>query len=224
LETKQFDGLTKNNLIGDLLYAAALGYFVANDVNLKILNRVEPALSYRLPSFGTFSTSLDPIYSFGIPRQVKLSGIMVDIDAVVNSLWAKNNDATLTKTIGPQIGMMTSALEHRVPELFFTNEHNPGEAVSAVKALARAAAQGQRIYQVTAANVNGVLPVLNISAEVKEEIRESVAVGKAVTVSQNNITVGVGRGWDILFLIHRREAGLIGLVGGVMGENLLWHS
>jgi len=107
---------------------------------------VGPALSYRLPSFGTFSTSLDPVYSFGIPRQVKMSGIMVDMDAVVNSLWAKNNDATLTKTIGPQIGMMTSALEHRVPELFFTNEQNPGEAVSAVKALAIASAQGQRIY------------------------------------------------------------------------------
>jgi type III secretion system FlhB-like substrate exporter len=100
-----------------------------------------------------------------------MSGIMVDMDAVVNSLWAKNNDATLTKTIGQQIGMMTSALEHRIPELFFTNEQNPGEAVSAVKALARASAQGQRIYQVTSANVNSVLPALTISQEVKEEMR-----------------------------------------------------
>jgi len=62
-----FDGLTKDSLIGDLLYAAALGYFAANDVNSKILNRIGPALSYRSPSFGTFSTGLDPTYSFGIP-------------------------------------------------------------------------------------------------------------------------------------------------------------
>jgi hypothetical protein len=108
---------------------------------------------------------------------VKMSGIMVDMDAVVNSLWAKNNDATLTKTIGQQIGMMTSALEHRIPELFFTNEQNPGEAVSAVKALARASAQGQRIYQVTSANVNSVLPALTISQEVKEENRLAAGIG-----------------------------------------------
>jgi hypothetical protein len=56
LEAKQFEGLTKDSLIGDLLYAAALGYFAANDVNLKLLNRLGPALSYRLPSFGTCST------------------------------------------------------------------------------------------------------------------------------------------------------------------------
>jgi len=189
-------------------------------VNLKILNRVGPALSYRSPSFVTFSTSLDPIYSFGIPRQVKMSGIMVDMDAVVNSLWAKNNDANLTKTLGPQIGMMTSALEHRVPELFFTNEQNPGEAVSAVKALALASAQGQRIYRVTAANVNSVLPVLNISSEVKEEIRDSVAVGKTATVSQNNVTVGHWTGVGYIVSDPQTGSGAYRISGGSNGGSL----
>jgi len=217
LEAKQFEGLTKDGLIGDLLSAAALGYFAANDVNLKILNRVGPALSYRLPSFGTFSTSLDPIYSFGIPRQVNMSGILVDMDAVVNSLWAKNNDARLTKTLGQQLGVMTSALEHRVPELFFTKEQNSGEAVSAVKALALASAQGQRIYQVTATNVNSVLPMLNISSEVKEEIRDSVAVGKTVTVSQKNITVGGWTGVGYMVLDPLTGSGAYRISGGKNG-------
>ncbi|EDN66247.1 conserved hypothetical protein [Beggiatoa sp. PS] len=101
--------------------------------------------------------------------------------------------------------MMTSALEHRIPELLFTNEENPGEAVSAVKALALASAQGQRIYQVTSENANTVLPVLNISADVKEEIRASVAVGKVATVSQNNITVGSWTG--VGYIITDPETG-----------------
>jgi len=192
LEAQQFEGLTKDGLIGDMLYAGALSYFAANDVNLKMLNKGEQALAYRQPSCGTFSTNLNPIYSFGVPRQVEMSGIMVDMDAVAQSLWSKKNDVQIANTIGQQVGMMTSALEHRIPELLFTNEENPGEGVSAVKALAIASTEGQRIYQVTTENVNAVLPVLNISAEVKDEIRASIAVGKVATVSQNNITVG---GW-----------------------------
>ena len=68
-----------------------------------------------------------------------------------------------------------SALEHRIPELFFTNEQNPGEAVSAVKALALASAQGQKIYQITSANV-GVLDGLAIGTEVKNDIAAAVEV------------------------------------------------
>ncbi len=76
-----------------------------------MLNRVGQALAYRQPSFGTFSTSLEPVYSysFGIPRQVEMSGIMVDMDAVVQSLWAKNNDVQITRFIGQHVGMMVSA-------------------------------------------------------------------------------------------------------------------
>jgi hypothetical protein len=83
----------------------------------------------------------------------------------------------MANTISKQVGMMSSAWEHRIPEMLFTNAENPGEAVSAVKALAIASAEGQRIYQITQENVNTVLPVLNISADVKDEIRDSVAVG-----------------------------------------------
>ena len=98
----------------------------------------------------------------------------------------------MANAISQQIGMISSTLEHQIPKMLFTTEEHPGEAVSAVKALALASAQGQRIYQVTSENVNAVLPVLNISTDVKDEIRASVAVGKVAMVSQNNITVG---GW-----------------------------
>jgi hypothetical protein len=217
LEAQQFEGLTKDGIIGDMLYAGALSYFAANDVNLKMLNKGKQALAYRQPSFGTFSTSLDTVYSFGVPRQVEMSGIMVDMDAVAQSLWAKNNDVQIAKTIGSQVGMMTSALEHQIPEMLFTNEENPGEAVSAVKALAIASAEGQRIYQVTTENVNAVLPILNISSEVKDEIRDSVAVGKVATVSENNITVGGWTGVGYIIADPETGAGAYRISGGGNG-------
>ncbi len=217
LETQQFEGLTKDGIVGDMLYAGALSYFAANDVGLKVLNRAGQAISYRLPSFGTFSTSLNPIYSFGVPRQVEMSGIMVDMDAVANSLWAKNNDAQLTIATGQQIGMMTSAWEHKIPEMLFTSEENPGEAVSAVKALAIASAEGQRIYQVTKENVDVVLPVLNIDSKVKDEIRDSVTVGKVATVSQNTITVGSWTGMGYIIADSETGAGAYRISGGSDG-------
>ena len=220
LEAQQFEGLTKDGIIGDMLYAGALSYFAANDVNLKMLNKGKQALAYRQPSAGTFSTNLNPIYSFGVPRQVKMSGIMVDMDAVAQSLWTKNNDVQIANTIGQQVGMMTSAWEHRIPELLFTNDEHPGEAVSAVKALAIASAEGQRIYQVTQENVNAVLPVLNISTEVKDEIRASVAVGKKATVSQNNITVGSWRGVGYIIADPDTGAGAYRISGGSNGAEL----
>ena len=220
LETQQFEGLTKDDIIGDMLYAGALSYFAANDVNLKMLNKGDQALAYRQPSAGTFSTSLDPIYSFGVPRQVKMSGIRVDMDAVAQSLWSKNNDVQIANAIGQQVGMMTSAWEHRIPEMLFTNEEHPGEAVSAVKALAIASAEGQRIYQVTQENVNAVLPQLNVSLEVKNEIRASVAVGKEATVSQNNITVGSWTGVGYIIADPDTGAGAYRISGGSNGGYL----
>ncbi len=180
LENQNFAGLTKDSLIGDMLYAAALSYFSANDVNLNLLNKTGPVTAYRLPSFGTFSTHLQPVYRFGISQQVDMSGMLIDMDVVAQSLWANDNNLDISKAVGQQVGMMTSALEHQIPEQFFTNEENPGEVVSAVKALALAAQQGQKIYQITQANVSTALPQLNIEQSVKDEIAASVAVGKEV--------------------------------------------
>ncbi len=142
---------------------------------------------------------------------------MVDMDAVAQSLWTKNNDAQLAKTLVQEVGMMTSAWEHRIPEMLFTNDEHPGEAGTKVKALAIASAEGQRIYQVTSENVNAVLPVLNISTDVKDEIQASVAVGKVATVSQNNITVGSWTGVGYIIADAETGAGAYRISGGANG-------
>ncbi|MDD5277333.1 MAG: hypothetical protein PHR16_14790, partial [Methylovulum sp.] len=70
-----------------------------------------------------------------------------------------------------QVGLLSSALEHAVPEQMFVNAQNPGEAISAVKALQKANAQGQRIYHITPANQATALPNLHHDPLVMEEIR-----------------------------------------------------
>jgi hypothetical protein len=69
-------------------------------------------------------------------------------------------------------------MEHAVPEPMFVNDQTPGEAISAVKALQKANASGQRIYHLTLANQATALPNLHHNALVMEEIRNALAAGK----------------------------------------------
>jgi hypothetical protein len=70
---------------------------------------------------------------------------------------------------------------------------------------------------VTQENVNAVLPVLNISSEVKNEIRASVATSKVATVSQNNITVGSWTGVGYIIADPDTGAGAYRISGGSNG-------
>jgi hypothetical protein len=218
LKTKQFEGLTKDGVIGDMLYAGVLSYFAANDLNLKMINYSGKALGYRLPSFGTFSTSLKPSYFFGIPQRVKMAGIRVNIDFLNKTLWAIDNNREATIALTRQIGITASALEHRIPELLFTNKEHPGEAVSAVKALAIAAKEGQKIYTVTRENMASVLPVLNVRSDVKDDIRDAVAVGKVATISKNQITVGSWTGVGYIITDPKTGTGAYMISGGDNGS------
>jgi hypothetical protein len=210
----------QDGTLGGILHKAALLYFHALDANLKSVNRTKQAIGYRQPSFGTFSTNFTPQYRFGIPQRVSMSGILIDMDVVTQTLWTTNNDAQLNQVIGKQIGMMSSALEHKIPELFFTNQEYFGEAVSAVKALSIAGAEGQRIYTLTETNIDSILPLLNVGNEVKDDIRASVAVGKQVTVSPNPVNVGNWLGVGYIITAPETGAGAYRISGGDNGGSL----
>jgi len=137
---------------------------------------------------------------------------------VKSTLWATDNNRETTIALTRQLGMMASSLEHQVPESLFNNEENPGEAVSAVKALAIAAKEGQRIYTVTHENVDSVLPIINVRTDVKDDIRNAVAVGKVATVSQNQVTVGNWRGVGYIITDPNIGTGAYMISGGDNGS------
>ena len=102
-------------------------------------------------------------------------------------------------------GQYASAMEHAVPEQFWVDKtqcrydneqgqvQNPAkqdcaQAVSAVKALAVAQAEGQRIYTVDQSNAATALPKLPVGGTVGEEIRSAIQAGKEVTVHERKIS------------------------------------
>ena len=107
-------------------------------------------------------------------------------------------------------GQYASAMEHAVPEAFwvdksrcsYTDENgqikNPTETacaqgISAVKAIAIAQSEGQKIYTITQDNAATALPKLPIGGSVGQEIRSAVQAGKEVTVHERAINA---HGWS----------------------------
>jgi hypothetical protein len=77
--------------------------------------------------------------------------------------------------------------------------------------------KGQQIYQVTQKNIDVVLPLLNVKADVKDDIRTGVAAGKVTTISQNYVTIGDWLGVGYIITEPRTGTGAYFISGGYNG-------
>lgn len=113
-----------------------------------------------------------------------------------------------------------SAMEHLVPEQMFSTEAAPANGISAVKAIQLAAAEGQRIYTITRANVDAALAQINLSSDIEAEIRNAAQAGLEITAHQQPVSF-FGRpsvGYIILDPVTATGAYKIG--GGENGGNI----
>lgn len=135
-------------------------------------------------------------------------------------------------------GQYNSAMEHATPEAFWVDKtqcrhtdsngqvHNPSqpacaEGISAVKALALAQAQGQRIYTITPSNAATALPKLPVGGEVGAEIRNAIQAGKEVTIHENPITAHGWTGYGYIIVDPETGAGAYLIEGKGNGGFLL---
>ena len=121
-------------------------------------------------------------------------------------------------------GQYASAMEHAAPEAFwvdktkcsYTDENgriqnptlNPcAEGISAVKAIAIAQSEGQKIYTINKANAQTALAKLPIGGEVGSEIRNAVNAGKEVTVHEKSINKHGWKGFGYIVIDPETGAG-----------------
>ena len=133
----------------------------------------------------------------------------MDIGHLRHLRWAKNNQQSDWVTYNRMRGQFSSALEHATPERFFvdpttcnaptaTPTSTPpfdaakpvcAEGISAVKAIAIAQSQGQKVYTLTSRNIATSMPQLNHSQATIDDVQNAVNAGKEVTISQARITL-----------------------------------
>jgi len=192
LQNQDYVGLSKNELIGDPLFATALAYHAQLTAFNHIYARSLNVNALTLPSETLFATKMKVMTLWGIPRYVSFAGLNMDADYLMQVVKAKDGNGDTVKQYMLTSGMTSSALEHAVPEQLFSTPEMPAQGISTAKALKIANDSGIPIYNITQANLAVVLPQLQIGQQVKDEIANAVNAAKTVTVSKSNISYN---GW-----------------------------
>ena len=95
------------------------------------------------------------------------------------------------------------------------------QAVSAVKAIAIAQAEGQRIYTINQSNAATALPKLSIGGDVGAEIRNAIQAGKEVTFHERQISAHGWTGYGYVITDPDTGAGAYLIEGGGNGAILI---
>jgi hypothetical protein len=209
--------LTREDYVGDLLYATAIIYLsmvtVSNFINAKSLG----VNFITLTSETIFSCPLEVTYSWGIPVSASNSSISMDADRLLYVVKAVDGDPEKAKRLMLTSSQQSSVLENAVPEMVLSKDTNTVSGVSAVKALKIANDQGIPIYTINQSNINTVLPQLQVDDNVKTDIQNAVNTGKEVTVSKTNIIFNGWTGCGYIIINPTTGAGAYMISGGLSG-------
>ena len=175
--------------------------------------------------YGSYGYEPAVNYLFGIPASIEAGGVAMNI-RITNFIGAHTNDPTQKKQLSLQIGLLSSALEHAVPEQMFSDPNSAvkPEAVSAVKTLQKAAQQGQRIYHLSAANKASALPNIHHDPATLAEINAALQLGKEVITHTEAIEVPGWRGAGYIIMDPLTGEGSYKISGGGNGGYLQWGS
>jgi hypothetical protein len=177
-------------------------------------------ISYRAPSYGQFKTKVTPQYWYGIPRNVELGGLTMDVDLMMNYQVDESNDYDKFLAYNRAQGARMSAMEHLVPEQMFSTEDNPAHGISAVKALQIASAEGQRIWTITSENVDVAVNNLTLPDGIISEIRNSAAAGMEITAHEQPVNFYGSSQVGYIILDPQTGAGAYKIGGGENGGYL----
>ncbi|MEY8252212.1 MAG: hypothetical protein RPR91_07490, partial [Colwellia sp.] len=218
-DENQLASLTKQALVGDMLESTIFSYFAMNNIQDDIAAQQAGIVNYRAPSYGKFSTSLTTSYFFGTPRNVSASGLAMDVDKVFNTIVDKNNDSKNWINYNQMIGARLSAMEHLIPEQMFSTPEASAQGISAVKAIAIASSEGQKIWTITKVNVEAALAEITLSADTETEIRNSANAGMVITTHEKRLNYNGWIGGGYIILDPQTGAGAYKIAGGGNGSD-----
>ncbi|MBL0422993.1 hypothetical protein JI739_21835 [Ramlibacter sp. AW1] len=205
--------MSGEQLSGDLLTAMAWSWFTAAQAHGQLAQRTAGMVEVPAMSYGLVHAVVQPVVSWGVVRQVSFPGVNVDIGHYRLLAWSRDHDESRWVAYNRLRGQALSALEHAVPEAFFSDpaqcnrvgvaRSNPAlpacpEGVSAVKALAIAAQAGQKVFTITGqvyANNPGIVRQFlgQHSPDTQDRVQQALDAGYEVTIHESPIAV---EGWS----------------------------
>jgi hypothetical protein len=195
-----------------------LAYFAVNDAVGQLSARAAKMVEIRRPSFGNFFLTGKVRWFFGFAQSMSFPGLTMDANFISTISSDHYNKTADIVAYNSAQAARYSAYEHLIPEqMFNTDPSNPVEGASAVKALSRAAEQGQKIWTITHANLDLALSRIQVAKSFKDDIRQSVLAGRTATVSEKNVTIGSWNGVGYVLADNQTGAAAYKISGGANG-------
>lgn len=185
-------------------------------------------LGYWDPRFGWDLSQNKPTageyQAIGLDLQGSSPEYAAKLQAELEATKAKlesGDEAQLADLFKQMIGNRLSAMEHLIPEQMFSTEEAPAQGISAVKAIALASAQGQKIWTITRDNLDAALAAINLNAESETEILNSVNAGSIVTTHERSINFNGWVGEGYIIIDPTTGAGAYKIAGGGNGSEVI---
>jgi len=208
--------LGREDILGDLFHAGMQGYYAQYTALGTLMALQSDGQMMLLAGMGLHGYEPRVNTLFGFPRGIRPGGVIFDIP-IAGVQLTDGLEQEKTAQFNQQIGLLSSALEHATPEQMFSTEQQPADAISAVKALSKANAQGQRIYQMTRDNMASTLPNLNLARETENEIRTALNAGLTVIAHTDNVSVPGWTGAGYIISNPETGSGAYKISGGQNG-------
>ncbi|NKE73370.1 transglutaminase-like domain-containing protein [Candidatus Manganitrophus noduliformans] len=201
--------------VGEMLHQTLLSYWGELDAFNKIISSQSHVAVIRHPSEGLAAAKVTPTYLFGVPNKASYKSRTLDIARDLQTVIHQRGDGEKIFSYFTQAGIYSSALEGLIFDQLFGR--NLGDGISAVRILELANGRGVPIYLVNASNIGGILPLLEISNEVKSNIQNAVGAGKVIQIPKREITHGGWRGVGYVVQDPTSGAGAYLISGGLLG-------
>ena len=210
------DSLTREDVLGDMVYAASLSYYAQMIAQGKMAVRPLKAYYELVGSSGIIGYKPKVEKLFGLPTRLTAGGMscdLIDADMTEHS----DNDHSKHVQANQQLGIIGSSLEHQVLEQLFAQHGEQG--FSAVKAIQLANEEGQKIYTITQDNYQTIIPQLQLAPKAIADIQAAAQAGLTVTTHQKRISINGYTGEGYIVLNERGDGAYLingGLYGGVI--------
>ena len=168
---------------GEILYTTAMAYFFELNSFEDVAAQSNSIVKMKDVSEAIVSDNVNVSNLFGVPTRVTETGIMIDVDRNIYVAISKNGDQAKVRQFMIQAGQMSSIMEHAIFEQLYS-----AKGVSTVQLLQTANNQGIPIYNISQSNISTILPLLQISTDVKTDIQNAVNAGKTVVIPKQDIT------------------------------------
>ncbi len=203
--------------VGEMLHQTLLSYWGEVDAFNKITALQADVMTIRHSSEGLAIAKITPTYLFGVPNKASYKSRTLDIARDLQTVIHKAGDPQAAFSYFTQAGIQSSAMEGLIFDQLFGG--NLGDGVSAVRILDLANAQGIPVFHIHAGNVGTVLPLLQVSQQVKSSIQDAINAGKIVQVPKREITHNGWTGVGYIVLDPANGTGAYLISGGLAGGN-----